>query len=278
MNLSDGQQIACSAAGSGPDVVCVPGGPARAGAYLGDLGGLDAAYTLHVVDQRGSGGSMPAEPETLTLDRLARDLLEVVGLLGLARPALLAHSFGCRVAMQALALDPTFAGALVLITPPLGLDGYAEGREAILEARAEDPAYAVAVEAARALPDARPRDRALFERESRPLWYGRWDGAAQAHAESGASQVNVRSALTLRNDAAGWTPPALELDIPVLVVAGELDLAVPPLCAHAAAAGIPGATYVEIEGAGHYPWLDDPEAFTAIVGDFLSGEGLISWT
>ena len=272
--LADGQQIAVRTVGSGPDVVCVPGGPARAATYLGDLGGLDRTRTLHLLDTRGSGGSHPAEPETLTLDRLARDLIEVLPMLGLDRPVLLAHSFGCRIVASALALEPDLAGAVVLVTPPLVLDGFVEGRTAILDARADDPLYAGAIEAARALPDARPRDRAFLERESRPLWYGRWDEAAQQHSESSASQVNVRTALTLRNDTAGWVPPVLDLDVPVLVIAGELDLAVPPACAHAAAAAIPGATYAEIEGAGHFPWLDDPEAFTALVDDVLDGRAL----
>jgi pimeloyl-ACP methyl ester carboxylesterase len=272
--LADGQLIAVRAVGTGPDVLCVPGGPARAVAYLGDLGGLDRTRTLHLLDTRGSGGSHPAEPQTLTLDRLARDLIEVLPLLGLEHPVLLAHSFGTRVAVTALAMEPALASAVILVTPPLVLEGYLEGRAAILDARAGDPAYADAVEAARALPDARPRDRAFLERESRPLWYGTWDDAAKAHAERGASQVNVRTALTLRNDTAGWTPPALDLDVPVLVVGGQLDLAVPPLCARAAAAAIPGATYAEIEGAGHYPWLDDPEAFTALVADVQGGHAL----
>jgi pimeloyl-ACP methyl ester carboxylesterase len=277
VNLADGQQIALTTVGTGPDLLAVPGGPARAATYLGTLGGLDQHFSLHLIDPRGSGGSQPAEPETLTVAQLSRDLAEIVPLAGLHQPAILAHSFGARLVLSALAADPTLASALVLVTPaPLVVDDtLTAGRDDVLTARAEDPDYADAVEAGRALPTARPRDRAFLEQETRKLTYGRWDAAAQAHADSARSQVAVRTAMTLRNDPDGWAVPDLSaLHLPVLVLAGALDFATPPAAVHALHVTLPTSTYVELEGAGHYPWLDDPEAFTVLISDFLSGEGL----
>lgn len=272
--LADGQQIACATRGSGPDVVCVPGGPGRSVAYLGGLGGLDADYRLHLLDPRGSGGSKPADVASIHAEQLARDLVETVALLGLERPAILGHSFGTRLIAKALELEPRLARALVLVTPALGADPTESGRDAILAARDGEPAYVEAVEAARALATARPREvNMLFERTT-PLWYGRWEPPQQEHAARQRSEVDVRAAMALRNDLARWTMPDLStVDAPVLVVAGHLDFLTPPPAAHAVAGLFPDATYVELDGAGHFPWLDVPEAFAGVVADFLATTG-----
>lgn len=277
LTLSDGQQIACRTAGSGPDVVCVPGGPARASSYLGDLGGLTAHRTLHLVDNRGTGGSKPVDITTITLDRMARDLVELVPLLGLDRPAILAHSFGTRVVAKALAADPGLAGAVVLVTPALIGDGevFTSGREAILDARQGDPTYADAVDAARALRTARPRDVTMLYDMTTPLWYGSWGEVQQAHVARQKTEVDVRAAMTLRNDLTRWALPDLsQVTAPVLVVGGSLDFLTPPAAAHAVHELFPHSTYAELEGAGHFPWLDDPDAFATVVDDFLAGDAL----
>ncbi|HEX7356013.1 MAG TPA: alpha/beta hydrolase [Mycobacteriales bacterium] len=276
--LSDGQQIACATTGSGPDIVCVPGGPARAAGYLGDLGGLDGRYTLRLVDNRGSGGSRPTDLAALTVERIAQDLVELIPLLGLERPALLAHSFGARVVGKALELRPDLAGSVVLVTPaPIVVDPalFTDARRDLVEQRAGDPAYADAVEAARALPSARPREQGFLLEETTPLWYGRWEPQQQEHAAREGRDVDVRAAMTLRNEATRWSPPDVsEVDAPVLVVAGSLDFLTPPAAAHAVHDLFTRGTYVEIDGAGHFPWVDEPAAFAAVVDDFLRGDAL----
>lgn len=276
--LADGQQIACATVGSGPDVVCVPGGPARASSYLGDLGALTAHRTLRLIDNRGSGGSRPAEASSITTAQQADDLIEVVGLLGLDRPALLCHSYGTRVVALALAQQPDLACAIVLVTPaPIVVDPtvFLSSRAELLDVRADDPAYAEAVEAARAIPTARPRDMAFLEQASIPLWYGTWGPSQQAHAAAQREEVDVRAAMTLRNDAARWSPPDVSaVEAPVLVVAGSLDFLTPPAAARAVHELFARSSYAEIEGAGHFPWLDDPATFATVVDDFLAGVAL----
>jgi pimeloyl-ACP methyl ester carboxylesterase len=58
------------------------------------------------------------------------------------------------------------------------------------------------------------------------------------------------------------------------VVAGSLDFLTPPVAAHAVHDLFAGSTYAEIDGAGHFPWVDEPETFATVVGDFLDGRGL----
>ncbi|WP_448621473.1 alpha/beta fold hydrolase [Geodermatophilus sp. URMC 65] len=56
-----------------------------------------------------------------------------------------------------------------------------------------------------------------------------------------------------------------ELRVPVLLVAGEYDVALPPSRAAEYAALFPSAELVVQLGAGHFPWQDDPAAFVRAV-------------
>jgi pimeloyl-ACP methyl ester carboxylesterase len=49
----------------------------------------------------------------------------------------------------------------------------------------------------------------------------------------------------------------------VLLIAGEYDLNSPPAAVAEYAALFPDAALVVQPGAGHHPWLDDPERFVA---------------
>lgn len=273
---SDGQRLGFRLVGTGAPVVCVPGGPGRAASYLGDLGGLDRHRRLVLADPRGSGTSRPADPAGLTLDRLVGDLDELRRHLGLDAPVLLGHSFGCRVIAGYLERGLPARAALLLTPPPLGEDELvAAGRRRILQARSGDPALADALAAAGELPGARPADQRMLERMTVPLWYGRWDDAAGEHAARAAAEVSARTALMLRDSARAAPPPRPELlDVPCLVVAGELDFLSPPDALHALHQRLPRGRYALIPGAGHYPWLDDPELHTAALVDFLAGAGV----
>jgi len=50
-------QLATRRVGSGPMLVCHPGGPGFSAAELADLGGLGATRELVLVDPRGTGAS-----------------------------------------------------------------------------------------------------------------------------------------------------------------------------------------------------------------------------
>ena len=61
-----------------------------------------------------------------------------------------------------------------------------------------------------------------------------------------------------------------KLTAPVLLYAGSLDPMVTPALVREAAPLFNDATVVVQPGAGHYPWIDDPAAFAAAIGAFLS--------
>jgi pimeloyl-ACP methyl ester carboxylesterase len=269
----DGTWIGFRVQGEGPPLVCVPGGPGRAVDYLGDLGGLDRSRQLILMDLRGVGQSAdPADPATMRVDRLVDDVEALRVHLGLDRMDLLAHSAGAVLATLYAVRYPKRLSTLLLVTPGLaavGVYGTADS-SAVLARLATEPWYA---EASAAFAEIKRGDLSVETfRASRPLFYGRWDAAAQAHACLGiterhmAARVGYFADLTL--DVASTTTALKQLDVPVLLYVGELDPLVTPAMAAEAAPILGDATVVVQPGAGHFPWLDDGQAFARVLGSF----------
>jgi pimeloyl-ACP methyl ester carboxylesterase len=58
---------------------------------------------------------------------------------------------------------------------------------------------------------------------------------------------------------------------PVHILAGEYDYSCTPELARATADRIPGATFTEMRGLGHFPMAEDPRAFLAYLRPVLAG-------
>ncbi|WP_405918940.1 alpha/beta fold hydrolase [Streptomyces longwoodensis] len=271
----DGTRLALHVRGEGPPLVVLPGGPMRASAYLGDLGGLTDRRRLHLLDLRGTGDSeVPADPATYRCDRLVDDVEALRRHLGLERMDLLAHSAGGSLAMLYAARHPERVARLVLVTAipwALGCRPTAEDRLAAARLRRGEPWFAGAFPAF----EAWLRDPAEYDPVVSPFFHGRWDAAARAHDAAADEQCNDAAAEVYGSEGA-YDPPATRAALarctaPVLVLAGALDGGPRPDLAHRAAEAFPDARSVVQPGAGHYPWLDDPEWFSAQVDAFLAG-------
>lgn len=272
----DGTEIAYRVLGDGPPLVCLPGGPGRGAEYLGDLGGLDEARRLILPDSRGVGASAdPVDPATFRVDRLVNDVESLRAHLGMTRLDLLGHSAGAILATLYAAAYPQRVSRLLLITPGLsavGVDGSEEEFTALIERRAARPWYPAA---RAALDKIESGDRTIpAYLASRPLFYGRWDEAAQAHPGLGIAE---RHAAARNGFFAGveLDVPAVKaalatLTAPVLLYAGDQDPLVTPAMTSEAAASFANATVVVQPDAGHLPWIDDPVAFATALAAFLS--------
>jgi len=60
-------------------------------------------------------------------------------------------------------------------------------------------------------------------------------------------------------------------DLPTLLVWGSDDLIAPQGCVRAYEAVLPTSTTVVVDGAGHRPEIEDPDAFLSAVTAFLGG-------
>ena len=274
----DGTELAYTRLGEGDrPLVCLPGGPGRAVAYLEDLAGLPDVRPLLLLDPRATGYSdVPADPATLRFDRLADDLEALRLHLGLEPLDVLGHSAGSIVAQAWAAQHPERVGQLVLLTPSdVLLGGTRADLPAIRAARAGEPWYADAAEAVEALEDAPPSMRASLERATRPFFYGRWDERTQAHAATADTQSSKRAVLGFSADPAELDVAALvegmgRVTAPVLAVGGERDALTGVESVHAVAAAFPDGRAAVVPGAGHFPWVDEPAAFRAAVDPFVT--------
>ena len=271
----DGTALAYSTVGQGAPLVCVPGGPGRAVAYLEDLAGLSELRTLVLLDPRATGHSeVPADPATLRFDRMADDLEALRLHLELDRLDVLAHSAGTMVAQGWASQHPASVGSLVLVTPPGNLQGAdREDTPAIRASFADEPWYAEAAAARDAMDDAPPSQRAGLERMTRAFGYGRWDERAQAHAAGSDTQNSKRALLGFGAadvDVAVLVVGLREVKAPVLVVGGTRDAITGAAAVERVAASFPNASVSWVEGAGHYPWVDEPAGFRSAVDPFLA--------
>jgi pimeloyl-ACP methyl ester carboxylesterase len=272
----DGTQLAIHEVGDGPPLLCIPGGPGRAAEYLEDLGGLSKSRTLLRLDNRGTGSSeLPADRESLRLDRLPDDIEDVCVALGLEPVDVLAHSAGCAVALLHAARHPDAVRRLVLITPSGRVFGWEpDDLDPIRMARAGEAWYAEAAEAQAAL-DEDPRLARHLEPITRPFWYARWDERAQAHAAAGTRQMSLRAYAGFRPDADYEVDAAREslraITAEVLIVVGERDAVTGVSVADKYCSLVPHSKRVVVPNAAHYPWVDEPSAFRGVIEDFLVG-------
>ena len=277
-SAADGTRLAYTEVGTGPRLVCVPGGPGRASAYLEDLGGLAQERTLVLLDNRATGRSeVPADPSTLRFDRLAEDVEALRAHLGEERIDLLGHSAGTVVAQAYAAAHADRLRSLLLVTPVDVLQrgpGARADVPAIRAARAGEPWYAEAAEAQAAAQDAPPSQQQALSRAQRPFYYGRWDERTSAHAASADRQMSPRAELGFAAGGEQVDVPAVlaalgGVEAPVLVLGAERDGATGVEAVAHVAGCFPRAETAVLPGAGHFPWVDEPEAFRAAVSAFL---------
>ncbi|MET8155786.1 alpha/beta hydrolase [Sphaerisporangium sp. NPDC005289] len=256
-------------------MICLPGGPMQDPAYLSDLGGLSAHRRLVMVNLRGTGGSAtPADPATYRCDRLVDDVEALREHLGLDQVDLLAHSAGANLAVLYAARHPERVSRLALITPSTMAVGVAvtgHDRREAARLRAGEPWFPEAFAALERVTEGKAN--AQDWEAIVPFWYGRWDAEAKDHHAAEDGQRNDEAAGVYAAEGA-FDPDATRAALagfqaPVLLLAGEADVAAPPSAMAEVAALFPGATLVVQRGGGHFPWLDDPGRFVATTAGFL---------
>jgi proline iminopeptidase len=245
----------------------------RDSVYLGDLGGLSAHRQLIMLDHRGTGRSaVPEDPSSYRCDRLVDDVEALREHLELAQMNLLGHSAGSDLAVLYAARHPGRVSKLALITPStnaVGITLTAETLRGDAHLRKDEPWYAGAFAALNAFLDSEGQDADWAAMA--PFFCGRWDAAAQAHHAATNHQLNAEAAKIFHSEGA-FAPEATRSALaafatPVLVLVGELDLGTSLAAGFAAL--LPNSTLVVQRGAGHSPWLDDANQFTATIAAFL---------
>jgi proline-specific peptidase len=261
--------------------VCHPGGPGASSLYFGELAGLASARTLVLVNPRGTGGSArPADPTRYGTEDYVADLEDLRADLGLESMQLLGHSHGGVVAMAYAAAHPDRVERLVLAST---LARFAAEQEAAMREgmllRAGEPWYAdasAALEAEQAGEfDGDDELSALVMREQ-PFYFARFGDREAAYLSETLAQETWNGDALLHFNTRDFATFDLRADLPsiqapTLVITGEDDFITGPVCAREIAAQVAGSELVVLPGAGHFVFVEQPDAFRDAVLRLLDG-------
>ena len=270
----DGLTLSYERRGSGPLLVCHPGGPGGSAAEFEDFAGLDDTFELVLFSPRGSHGSDPADDYSLR--SYVADVEALREHLGVEQVNLLGFSHGGCVAMSYATAHPSRVSRLLLVDT-LAVWGN-EAEAAMLEAierRSDEPWFE---DAAKAIEEEQTGAfssvdelTANLQRQI-PLYFHRWQGNEQA---GGRLAMDFAHAEPLHQFNAVEFP-TLDLrdrmrtvEAPALVVVGDDDFICGPVCADAIVGALSDARLVTILDSGHFVYVEQPEAFRTALTEFL---------
>lgn len=252
------------------------GGPGLDHTMFGShLDALGDTCRLFLVDERAQGRSDPAPSETWSLEQDARDVEALAAALGLARYAVLGHSFGALIALQH-AVDFPGRPAGTIVSSGVASARWFEGLEAALdrfepvELREQvrsswerEASAQTQADVAQILSDqlpwhfADPRDPRIEEMRADLAAAVYAPDVLRAAAQGGYGGIEVEDRLGA-------------ITHPVLVLAGRHDRTTPAEATEGIAARIPHAQVVLFEDAGHMTYVEEPEAYVDAVRRFLA--------
>jgi proline iminopeptidase len=279
-------RLAWYAAGSGPTVIFLNGGPGDSHRYLRPAAApLAGHFRCVLYDQRGCGRSLLDNPDArlLHVDRFLDDLEALRLHLGLERLALVGHSWGATLALVYAVAHPGRVERLALV----GMGPISDELDAVAAAnllkplsaaeRVERGGLRTQVQAAVAAGD-EAGARTLRAREA-PLRFRAWFATPEAlHrfltaylAETPPNrQVNELVWASYRQVRGGL--PYERITAPLLVLYGYQDFE-PITQAYVLRERMPQARLRFLNACGHVPWLEQPEPFYAALRAFLSETG-----
>jgi proline iminopeptidase len=270
--------------GAGSDtLIAVHGGPGvDLESIAGDFAPLERAHAVVYYDQRGAGRStLPADPARLTAAAQVRDLDAVRRHFGLARVALVAHSYGPLLAASYALAHPAAVSRMVFFgpVPPRRADLWQRMGRA-MDARLDSAGRARLADAGRRLADttadARQACRDYWAVALRPRLADPARTLGRLRSDLCASDPRgIRYGLTVTNAAVmrsygAWDlrGPLRALATPVLVVHGEADAI--PMDLVREWSVMPHARVLPVPGAGHFAYAERPEAVWPAVLAFLA--------
>ncbi len=262
----DGFDLHYRTMGKGPAVILLSGGPGFDVDYMQPVAEkLADAFTCVLLEQRGTGRSRAAKPDpaSMTLRNVVEDLEALRVHLKLDALTLIGHSWGGMLAMAYAAAHPDRVGRLLLVGPggmdpqfqayfgpnlemrlwPSDKEARAAAKTPVQNIRALTPAYFFDREKALAFAKATPEDSLHAD-----VGAAMWPDLAKSY--------NVRDSMK-------------KLDRPTLIVQGRQD-PIGESTAYEIHLAIKGSSLQFLNRCGHFPWLEQPEAFFKVTREFLS--------
>jgi proline iminopeptidase len=225
------------------------------------------AETLRVVffDQRGNGRSVPVDLETVTMEQLADDVAALADTLRLDRFSVLGHSYGGFVAQEFALRHPERLDRLVLVdTTPGGL-GASESPDDDQGPPPPDELLTLL-----AAPPATDDEMGAMMQRLLPFYFPKTNIEDVAPLFEGTvfrAGVMVRGFEVL----SGWSSvDRLEgITAPTMLLVGRHDVFTSVPQSFRIGRRIPDATTVVLENSGHFPWIEEPDAFFGALSDWV---------
>jgi pimeloyl-ACP methyl ester carboxylesterase len=248
--------LTCDVVGHGPAILFVHGFPLDRSIWHPQVAALDG-YRRIAPDLPGLGESPVAEGPA-TMASYASELGRCLDHLGVESVVLCGLSMGGYVAFECLRQWPGRSAGRALMDTRADADTE-EGRQGRDRLIADVQARGAAAAADAMM----PRLVGATTLASPPAWLSELrQRIERTPTESGGRTRGHEG----RSDS---RPLLASISVPTLVLVGAEDVITPPSLAEEMARGITGATLVVVQGSGHLPTLEQPEAVTEALRSLL---------
>ncbi|WP_337270673.1 3-oxoadipate enol-lactonase [Oryzifoliimicrobium ureilyticus] len=215
---------------------------------------LAGDYPVILYDKRGHGLSDIGKTP-YSIEDHAEDLIGLLDLLNVSNAVVCGLSVGGLVAQAVFHKRPDLVKALILCNTATQI-GSAEMWNARIAAVEESGITSIV--------------DAVMERWFTPAFRSPDNHAFQGYCNMLARQSNEGYAATCASIRdADYTEAAKRIAVPTLCIGGDQDGSTPPDLIRRTAGLIPGAHCEIIEGTGHIPCVEQPEALTGLIQNFL---------
>ena len=262
---------------NGFPLIVLHGGPGLDHTEFGDyLDPWTDRYRLVLVDQRAQGRSdRDSDPASWTLPQMASDVSAVAAALGAERYAVHGHSFGAMVALQHAADAPGAAVATV-VSGGVPATRYFDGVDQELATfQPEHLRVQVAASWEREASVATEAEFAQLLHDQMPFHFGDPEDPRIADYERRTAGGRLAPAILRATSLEGG---GLSIEVedalprvtqPLLACTGRLDRVCPVPASERIAELAPHAELHIFERSGHMTFVEEPEEYLRVVGDFL---------
>jgi len=267
-----GHPVCYRIAGEGPVIVLVHGITSTSEVWREVIGPLSERFCVIAPDLLGHGQS--AKPRgDYSMGAYASGIRDLLMLIERERGTFVGHSLGGGVVLQVAYQFPELCERLVLVSSGgLGDEVHLilraatlPGAELVLPLISRRRGQAAAAGIRRLLEQtgvAKRSDVAEFVRGfaslSDPEARSAFVHTVRAVVDPSGQRVSARDRLYLASE------------LPTLFVWGERDRIIPPDHGRHAQGDVPGSRFELLSGSGHFPQLDEPEAFVEVLTEFVS--------
>jgi len=260
-----------------PVMVLLNGGYGFDHAYLRQgLDDLAEDYQLLYIDMRGQGRSFPTTASSITFEKMADDVSELMAVLGIDSAFIFGHASGSFVAQKVAMRYPSKVLGLILVSSSMGMsvlpgkdeEGYPTP---FLKDRVQGDALDIAHHFFYYAFDITEEDYQTYFNQIGPYYMA----PSKMDLYPGIFKFVIHK-MDLVNRFRSITPfynslgKVDQITCPCLVLAGIHDWATPTVGSFMLSKKLSNCQYVEFDGSGHFLFIEEHQRFKDLVIQFVT--------